>query len=66
MLNGQMRWVAVDNTERTTADCYWSDDGGTTARSSSGVLSTSVLYWNAVVTGKNLVNGSDFIDLLYY
>lgn len=41
-----------------TADCYFSGDGGTTARAFGAIQSTDVLYWNAVLTGINLANAS--------
>lgn len=47
-----------------TKDCYFSDDGGTTARSIASIVATDTLYWNAVVSGVNL-STSDEIDLDY-
>jgi len=47
-----------------TKDCYFSADGGTTARAISAIVATDTLYWNAVVSGVNL-STSDEIDLDY-
>jgi hypothetical protein len=50
--------VANGDSERTTADCYFSADSGSTARAWSAIVSTDVLYWNGTVApGGNLANG---------
>ena len=47
-----------------TKDCYFSVDGGTTARAISSIAAADSLYWNAVVSGVSL-STADEIDLEY-
>jgi hypothetical protein len=45
-------------------DCYFSNDGGSSARAISAIEAGDTLYWNGVLTGFNL-SISDTIDLDY-
>jgi hypothetical protein len=47
-----------------TKDCYFSADGGTTAKAFGSIVAGDTLYWNGIVTGYDL-SGVDFIDLDY-
>jgi hypothetical protein len=47
-----------------TKDCYFSADGGSSARAIADIVATDSLYWNAVISGVNL-STSDEIDLHY-
>lgn len=47
-----------------TKDCYFSADGGTTARAISAITATDVLYWNGVIAGFDLAT-SDRVSLFY-
>lgn len=47
-----------------TKDCYFSADGGTTARAHSAIVATDTLYWVGSVAGFELAT-SDRIDLEY-
>lgn len=47
-----------------TKDCYFSADGGTTARAIGDIASGDTLYWNGLVTGFDL-DTNDYIDLNY-
>jgi uncharacterized protein YjbI with pentapeptide repeats len=59
-LNG----VGVELGGDKTKDCYFSDDGGTTARALASVVAGDTLYWNAVISGVNL-STDDEIDFDY-
>jgi len=48
----------------TNASCYFSVDGGTTARSMSDIESGDQLYWNGSIAGYELDSG-DLIDIIY-
>lgn len=61
MINGAMQ-VLGDGVK--TKDCYFSNDGGTTARSISAIASGDTLHWNGTVAGYELA-ATDTIDLLY-
>lgn len=63
-VSGIMRRVANGNTDRAVSDCYFSADGGTTARSFGAVVFTDTLYWNGVVAGFNLTT-THRIDFLF-
>ncbi len=45
-------------------DCYFSVDGGATARDILAIVAGDTLYWNGVLTGYNL-DATDFIDMNY-
>jgi hypothetical protein len=47
-----------------TKDCYFSTDGGTTARSIAALIQGDVLYWNGTIVGFNLAT-SDKVYLVY-
>lgn len=47
-----------------TKDCYFSGDGGTTARDINDIASGDTLHWNGTVAGFEL-DASDIIDLFY-
>jgi len=45
-VNGIQYRVALDDSERTTAPCYFSGDGGATARAIADIVAGDRLYWN--------------------
>jgi hypothetical protein len=47
-----------------TSDCYFSDDGGTTAKVLTSIEVGDELYWNGSIAGFEL-GGNDRIDLVY-
>lgn len=47
-----------------TKDCYFSADGGTTARAIAAIASGDTLYWNGVIAGFDLAT-TDRIDMEY-
>jgi hypothetical protein len=47
-----------------TKDCYFSNDGGTTARSISAIAATDTCHWNGSIAGFQLA-ASDTIDFNY-
>lgn len=47
-----------------TGDCYFSADGGTTARTISNIVTNDVLYWNGSIAGYEL-EVTDKITLVY-
>jgi hypothetical protein len=47
-----------------TDDCYFSGDGGTTARNIADIVATDILYWNGSIAGFELDN-TYRIDLNY-
>lgn len=47
-----------------TKDCYFSDDGGTTAKTYNGILAGDLLYWNGSIAGFEL-DANDRIDFEY-
>ena len=47
-----------------TKDCYFSADGGTTAKAISAIVATDVLYWNGVVVEFDLAI-TDYLDFNY-
>ncbi len=48
-----------------THDCYFSGDGGATARAFGAIVVTDLLYWNGSVAGFQLAAATDKIDFLY-
>ncbi len=60
-VNGQLQ-ILGDGVK--TTDCYFSGDGGSTARSISAIIATDVLYWNGAIAGFKLAT-SDSISILY-
>ena len=59
-VNGVMAELKGDK----TADCYFSADGGTTARALTAIAANDVLYWNGSVAGYEL-EATDKITLVY-
>ena len=47
-----------------TASCYFSADGGTTARAMADIEGGDQLYWNGSIAGYEL-DGGDLIDVIY-
>lgn len=47
-----------------TGDCYFSADGGSTARTISNIVANDVLYWNGTIAGYEL-EATDKITLVY-
>jgi len=47
-----------------TKDCYFSVDGGTTARAISAITAGDTLYWNGVIAGFDLAV-TDFVSMHY-
>jgi hypothetical protein len=64
LVNGVQVYLADDNTERATADCYFSADGGTTARAIEDIAAADSLYWNGAQAGYDL-DTNDVLDLNY-
>ena len=64
LVNGVSVNVANGDTQRLLKDCYFSGDGGVTARLIKDIISGDELYWNGLVAGYNLDNG-DEIDIVY-
>ena len=46
-----------------TKDCYFSADGGTTARAFSDIILGDELIWNGFISGFDLIT-SDLIEIL--
>ncbi len=49
---------------KTTA-CYFSGDGGSTARTMKAVVSGDTLYWNGSHAGFQLSAATDLVDFIY-
>ena len=47
-----------------TVDCYFSSDGGTTARTIANITSGDTLYWNGVIAGFDLA-ATDVVEFDY-
>ena len=62
--NGVNMQVANGDAERTISECYFSGDGGTTARTISAIQSGDELYWNGSVAGYQL-GSTDRVAFLY-
>jgi hypothetical protein len=54
----------VGNGTKTGVDCYFSADGGTTARATGAIVATDTLYWNATTAGFALET-SDVVEMHY-
>jgi hypothetical protein len=63
-VNGQPAVVADGEAQRTSSECYFSGDGGTTALFIKDVVTGSLLYWNGSVAGYQLAS-SDRIAFDY-
>ena len=48
-----------------TKDCYFSGDGGTTARAFGAIVATDKLYWVGSVALFQLAAATDIIDFIY-
>ena len=49
-----------------TKDCYFSGDGGTTARAIKSIQQGDILHWNGSIAGYELSSATMKIDFLYY
>lgn len=56
--------VTVGNASKTGVACYFSADGGATARNQKSIAIGDLLYWNPSVAGFNLA-ATDLIDFIY-
>lgn len=54
----------VGDGTKATVPCYFSGDGGSTARANGGIIVGDKLYWNGSSAGFQL-DGSDRIDFIY-
>ncbi len=57
--------VGFNVTGDKLGDCYFSDDGGTTAKALNTLDVGDELIWNGVIAGFELENGIDFVYLNY-
>ncbi len=62
LLNGVS--VKVGNATKVGVDCYFSGDGGVTARNQKAIVAGDLLYWNSSVAGFYL-SATDFFDFIY-
>ena len=56
--------VFVGDGTKVAVDCYFSADGGTTARAMKAIVAGDLLYWNGSIAGYQLA-ASDSIDFFY-
>jgi hypothetical protein len=56
--------VHVGDGTKVSVDCYFSGDGGVTARAISAIVAGDTLHWNGSVSGYQLA-ATDRIDLVY-
>lgn len=56
--------VTLGNGVKTNCDCYFSADGGTTAKAISAIIATDLLYWIGSYAGYELAT-TDRIDFEY-
>jgi hypothetical protein len=61
MVNG-VRYTVGNGTK--AVDCFYSGDGGATARLFSAIIATDSLYWNGSIAGFQLA-ATDRVDFLY-
>lgn len=54
----------LGNATKVGVSCYFSGDGGVTARNQKAIVAGDLLYWNPSVAGFYLA-ASDLIDFLY-
>lgn len=54
-INGQPCQVADGEAQRAASECYFSGDGGTSARFIKDVVAGDFLFWNGTVAGYELV-----------
>jgi hypothetical protein len=54
----------VGDGTKVGVECYFSGDGGVTARAQGAVVAGDILYWNGVAAGYNLLP-SDRVDFFY-
>jgi len=57
--------VRIGNGTRAAVPCYFSGDGGLTARATGGITVGDLLYWNGSVAGFQLDAATDRIDFLF-
>jgi hypothetical protein len=62
-VNG-VNYLVGDGT-KVAVDCYFSADGGATARALRAVVATDLLYWNGSVAGFQLAAATDKLDFVY-
>ena len=62
-INGAAQFVG-DGT-KVAVDCYFSADGGVTARALKSVVTGDLLYWNGSIAGFQLAAATDFVSFLY-
>lgn len=48
-----------------TTDCFFTADGGTTAKSIANITTGDDLYWNGVIAGFDLAAATDRVDIFY-
>jgi hypothetical protein len=56
--------VVVGDGTKTGADCYFSGDGGTTARAMKSIVAGDQLYWQHTIAGYNLDAATDKVDFV--
>jgi hypothetical protein len=57
--------VLVGDGTKIGVDCYFSSDGGATARAMKAIVAGDLLYWNGSVAGFQLASATDKIDFSY-
>jgi hypothetical protein len=62
-VNG-VNYLVGDGT-KVAVDCYFSGDGGTTARTMKAIVAGDLLYWNGSIAGFQLAAATDKVDFLY-
>ncbi len=63
---GNVIYIPADgNGEKATAPCYFSGDGGTTARATAARVATDKMYWNGVQAGFDLDPATMTVNFMY-
>jgi len=60
-VNGILYELGADRTKA----CYFSSDGGTTAKAIAAIASGDTLYWNGSIIGWELDDSTDVVDMVY-
>jgi hypothetical protein len=55
----------VGDGTKVGCDCYFSNDGGATARLLKNVVAGDLLYWNQSVAGFNLSSSTDIVSFFF-